>query len=601
MKLKKAKKGFTLVELVVVIAIIAVLSTVSVVGYLGFTKKANVSGDKALVSQLNTILKADQATNGKAETPTEAIEAVKESGYLVEKLAAKTSKYKIVWNQKDNEFALLDEEEKAVAGKVSSNAYENWVFADSYNAEEGYSVYLNSGYSGNSTLDITTGLDVGENASVEVVNYTKTTEAKDVTIRTNGGTLNIDADTDSVRHYSLVDSVNIASCAMSSYHEYGNVEGNISVEKGHVKLESGSSVNSIAITASSVNDIAITQNENAVIEKTIIAVNESVRNELLTSENIKVDNSVKEKTQDIVFLGNDVNASNFIEKVSTGKYTVLTSDIDLNSSIQFETKNVDLDLNGHTLKLNSYLNFEQKSDAKIANGTIELRNPNQYSASTTVKNQSKLIMTNISYLSVKGSGIFPDNKSEVIINSSKVVVKGYGLGTNASNSDVASPALNISITNSEIIASDETSHDNTALYINVPAVAYFENTKFVGDRQSVFVRGSTATFKNCELISKALYSNMTQYYDSDWASGNEVPATALTIGNRSTSAYDYPTTVTLIGTKLTVESTNKDVCALYAYGLTKSDYAVTISYDKDSQIGRNNLKDSIGNVVVNLI
>ena len=59
MKLKKAKKGFTLVELVVVIAIIAILSTVSVVGYLGFTKKANVSGDKALVSQLNTILKAD--------------------------------------------------------------------------------------------------------------------------------------------------------------------------------------------------------------------------------------------------------------------------------------------------------------------------------------------------------------------------------------------------------------------------------------------------------------------------------------------------------------------------------------------------------------
>ena len=79
MKLKKAYKGFTLVELVVVIAIIAILSTVSVVGYLGFTKKANISGDKALVSQLNTILKSDQDTNGNAETPTEAIEAVLQS------------------------------------------------------------------------------------------------------------------------------------------------------------------------------------------------------------------------------------------------------------------------------------------------------------------------------------------------------------------------------------------------------------------------------------------------------------------------------------------------------------------------------------------
>ena len=207
MKLKKAKKGFTLVELVVVIAIIAILSTVSVVGYLGFTKKANVSGDKALVSQLNTILKADQATNGKAETPTEAIEAVKESGYLVEKLAAKTSKYKIVWNQKDNEFALLDEEEKAVAGKVSSNAYENWVFADSYNADKGYSVYLNSGYSGNSTLDITTGLDVGENTNVEVVNYTNTESAKHVVIRTNGGKLTVSAPLDTVEHYEKADKV----------------------------------------------------------------------------------------------------------------------------------------------------------------------------------------------------------------------------------------------------------------------------------------------------------------------------------------------------------------------------------------------------------
>ena len=73
-ELKKAKKGFTLVELVVVIAIIAVLSTVSVVGYFGFTKKANISGDKALVSQLNTILKAKETETGsKPETATEAI------------------------------------------------------------------------------------------------------------------------------------------------------------------------------------------------------------------------------------------------------------------------------------------------------------------------------------------------------------------------------------------------------------------------------------------------------------------------------------------------------------------------------------------------
>ena len=114
MKLKKAKKGFTLVELVVVIAIIAILSTVSVVGYLGFTKKANISVDKALVSQLNTILKADQATNGKAETPTEMLKVMEDGGFKVENLTPTTSKYSIVWNQEGNQFVLLDESEKEV-------------------------------------------------------------------------------------------------------------------------------------------------------------------------------------------------------------------------------------------------------------------------------------------------------------------------------------------------------------------------------------------------------------------------------------------------------------------------------------------------------
>ena len=266
MKLKKAKKGFTLVELVVVIAIIAVLSTVSVVGYFGFTKKANVSGDKALVSQLNTILKADQATNGKAETPTEAIEAVKESGYLVEKLAAKTSKYKIVWNQKDNEFALLDEEEKAVAGKVSSNAYENWVFADSYNADKGYSVYLNSGYSGNSTLDITTGLDVGENTSVDVVNYTNTESAKHVVIRTNGGKLTVSAPLDTVEHYEKADKVVVDAVAPHSYHEFGVVLGDIVAKKGNVVVEDSGVVSNVIIASA---DVTATISANSTVSSIV--------------------------------------------------------------------------------------------------------------------------------------------------------------------------------------------------------------------------------------------------------------------------------------------------------------------------------------------
>ena len=241
MKLKKAKKGFTLVELVVVIAIIAVLSTVSVVGYFGFTKKANVSGDKALVSQLNTILKAKETETGsKPETATEAIGYVEEQGINVAKLKPLTSKYLIAWNGEANEFALLNESKELVTGKLSSTANLNWLIASSYSVTEntGYSVYLMPDYKGDSTLNITTGLDVGENTNVDVVNYTnESSTAKSVVIRTNGGKLTVSALLDTVEHYEKADKVVVDAVAPHSYHEFGVVLGDIVAKKEKLLLK----------------------------------------------------------------------------------------------------------------------------------------------------------------------------------------------------------------------------------------------------------------------------------------------------------------------------------------------------------------------------
>ena len=226
MKIKKLKKGFTLVELVVVIAIIAILSTVSVVGYLGFTKKANVSGDKALVSQLNTILKTNESETGaKPATATEAIQIVAEQGINVDRLKPLTSKYTIAWNSEANEYALLDEKENVVSGTLSKTEHLNWLLTSSDSVVENttYSTYLMAGYSGKSNLSVKTGLDVGENTNVTSVTYTKADEAKDVILRTNGGTLTVNADTDNVTHYGSSDRVNVTAVANQSYHEFGKV------------------------------------------------------------------------------------------------------------------------------------------------------------------------------------------------------------------------------------------------------------------------------------------------------------------------------------------------------------------------------------------
>lgn len=58
---KQQKKAFTLVELLVVIAILAILSTVAVVGYTSFIKRAAISNDESVVTQLNRYLEALKA------------------------------------------------------------------------------------------------------------------------------------------------------------------------------------------------------------------------------------------------------------------------------------------------------------------------------------------------------------------------------------------------------------------------------------------------------------------------------------------------------------------------------------------------------------
>ena len=59
----KKRKGFTLVELLVVIAILAILATASIVGYTAFTGRAKESNLKSELSQLRTVLVAEDENN----------------------------------------------------------------------------------------------------------------------------------------------------------------------------------------------------------------------------------------------------------------------------------------------------------------------------------------------------------------------------------------------------------------------------------------------------------------------------------------------------------------------------------------------------------
>ncbi len=242
---KKIKKAFTLVELLVVIAILAILATVSIVGYNSFTKKAKVSNDTTLVTQLNTLLKADSMVNGDAKTPTDALKITSEAGYDVEKLTPTASDYDIIWNQKTNQFALLDEKGTAVYGEKSTEEYKNWKFVSEYNTATDYSVYL-KGTAFTGSLEVKAGVDVGNNTEISSITYTHTSGSKqEVAIRTNGGTLivnGINGDNgDVVNHFNDASYVNVQSVGSNSYHEYGNV-GFVNVVNGRVTVEKNAKV-----------------------------------------------------------------------------------------------------------------------------------------------------------------------------------------------------------------------------------------------------------------------------------------------------------------------------------------------------------------------
>lgn len=218
---KRIKKGFTLVELLVVIAILAILSTVAIVGYNSFTEKARISNDKGLVTQLNTLLQADEVTDGKAATPSDALAVVAENGFDVSKMTPTADDYHIVWNEETNRFVLLDENKVAVVEELSSSAHKNWQFSSAYTPlVTGYSVRLNDNFVGTS-LEVTSGLDVGNNTGIELVTYSGTA---DVVIRTNGESLTVNSG--SVTHYGVGYILTVADSAKANYVEKGTFAAN---------------------------------------------------------------------------------------------------------------------------------------------------------------------------------------------------------------------------------------------------------------------------------------------------------------------------------------------------------------------------------------
>lgn len=222
------KRGFTIIELVIVIAVIAILAAVLIPTFANIIQKANVANDVALARNMNTILIADEATNGRSTDMYDVLIALEQGGFKLENLNPRADGNVFAWDKANNQIVYLDKKnpDKPIfqAKEIGNNKGDLYITtrkAEVFADYPGYSYYFASDISGNITLDEGSCLDTGEfalNGNVSV----KTN--KDVEIHgTINGTITVDSANGKITNYSVVENVVIKNTAATSYHERGHV------------------------------------------------------------------------------------------------------------------------------------------------------------------------------------------------------------------------------------------------------------------------------------------------------------------------------------------------------------------------------------------
>ncbi len=366
--MKQKRKGFTLVELLVVITILAILATVSVVGYLSFTEKAKQSNDESLIAQLNTVLQGNEAIDGKPNTMYDALIQVKDSGFLVENLTPTSAKNEFLWNQEENRFIIVAADSLEATSNPSL-----WVIVNDettlFKLQDNYSVYLGSKYNDtDGIVNVANGFDAGDYDGITTINFV-TDENITVTIRTNGGTLNVDAENATVHHYATAQTLEITAVDNESYHEHGSILGNVYLQQGRFVAENDSTVSNVIVTSITTENVKVVN--NATESLNVSATNESVSTSLGNITSGKTNNETTVVDEDTLklfagglgteespyLISNEKELLNIVnEKISGEIYLNLIDNIVLDDSLIISKNTYHLNLNEKTITYSFDLN-----------------------------------------------------------------------------------------------------------------------------------------------------------------------------------------------------------------------------------------------------
>lgn len=425
------KRGFTIIELVIVIAVIAILAAVLIPTFANIIQKANVANDVALARNMNTILIADEATNGRSTDMYDVLIALEQGGFKLENLNPRADGNVFAWDKANNQIVYLEKgsakpifqakEIGANKGDLYITTRKAEVFAD----YPGYSYYFASDIKGDITLDEGSCLDTGEFAlNGNVIVNTK----KDVEIHgTINGTITVDSESGKITNYSVVkEKVVIVNTAATSYHERGHVAA--------MEIQN------------SLTGKVVLENDAYVEKLTNNKTNGTVENNGFVKEVAGTDTSVPATGSEYVLeIGTYDQLVNFRNKVNAGAsysgMTVkLTADIDISErawtpigaahrdKIEAQTNVFQGTFDGQGHKITGLTNtgFKISSVFKGSNSTT----PEGYSEyvfglfgsvyNATIKN---IVMANVNI------DLACDEKEKVVGDSVGAIV-GYAAGTN---------------------------------------------------------------------------------------------------------------------------------------------------------------------------
>lgn len=211
-----------------------------------------------------------------------------------------------------------------------------------------------------------------------------------------------------------------------------------------------------------------------------------------------------------------------------------------------------------------------------------------------ISNNAQLLLESIEYTTEASEhyGIFNDpyvKDSHIIVKNSTMSSVYYAINTNARVDKTTGKTgwTTMELENSTFTAKE------TALMVNTPSTITVNKCTFSGGWQGVLLRGGKATFTDSQIkLAFAGYATSSIVQGKTWGEGNNAPAAALTAGNRSTSAYDYKTEITLNNTTFSNDGTDgneknaTEYPAIYidTEGIdTKSNQGVELNYDEISK------------------